>query len=140
MLLLTASLACAPCVETGYHEGSVLGDREGLVALELSMLEDESLIDIVGYWLPEGLPRTADPNLVTTRGCNSKGPTVLDYSQSWYDRNRKAFVEWSGQITLLVDEEGVHGGWDMEVWSGQAEDSLNLDEELVGQWRVELLE
>jgi hypothetical protein len=138
--MLTLLLACAPCESlTGYHEGSVLGDREGLVSLDVEML-DEDRLDISGWWLPEGLPNTGEPNLVTTRGCSTSGPTVLDFTQGWYDRLQNKAVEWTGQITLRIDQEGVHGGWDMEIWSGQDGGELFLDEELVGQWRAEPLE
>ncbi len=138
--MLLILLGCAPCESlTGYHEGSVLGDREGLVSLDVEMLGEDHL-DISGWWLPDDLPRTGEPNLVTTRGCNTSGPTVLDYTQTWFDRVRHETVEWTGQLTLLIDHEGVHGGWDMEVWRGPDEATLTLEEELVGQWRAEPLE
>lgn len=129
-------LACAPCDSVvGYYEGPISGDAEGMVSLDVTMADTER-IQVSGWWLPDELARR-DENVATTRGCFTEGPTVLQVDQSWVSVGTGVFTQWLGDLTLFVDSEGAHGGWEVEVWSGRDEASAQLDSTLVGSWRAE---
>ncbi|MCP4809991.1 MAG: hypothetical protein GY913_07730 [Proteobacteria bacterium] len=134
--MLGLLLACAPCDSVvGYYEGPVSGDAEGTVSLDVSMADAERL-QVNGWWLPDGLARN-EQNVSTTRGCFTEGPTVLEVDQAWVASGTGVFTEWIGDLTLFIGEEGAHGGWEVEVWSGRDEASATLESTLAGSWRAE---
>ena len=134
--MLFQILACAPCNEVvGYYEGPISGDAEGTVSLDVTMADAERL-QVNGWWLPDGLARS-EQNVNTTRGCFTEGPTVLEVDEAWTVAGTGAAFNWLGDLTLFVDDEGAHGGWEIEIWSGPDEANLALDETLVGSWRAE---